>query len=348
MTDDMDDVPRSGTTRLLAAAATVATGFLALRALARRARTIELAGRVALVTGGSRGLGLVIARELAARGVRLAICSRDRDELDRAVQSLRARGADVRAIACDVGEENEVARMIETVEQEFGRLDLLINNAGVIQVGPPELMTHDDYERAMRVHFWGPLHTIQAALPVMRRNGGGRIVNISSIGGKISLAHLLPYAASKFALSGLSQAMRATLAHENIYVTTVYPGLMRTGSPRNAEVRGRHEAEYAWFSIADALPGLTMSATRAAHKIVEACRRGDAELIMPVHYKAAAIAHTVFPELSADLLALMERALPSSSGNGNELRKGWQSTSKLSPSVLTRLGDRAARRNNEM
>ena len=348
MTSHTDHSTNGGPGRLLTAAAAITGGLLVLRALTKRARTIELAGRVALVAGGSRGLGLVIARELASRGARVVICARDQPELDRAVLDLEARGAEVRGVACDVGDENDVARMMDTVEQEFGRLDVLINNAGVIQVGPPELMREDDYEQAMRIHFWGPLRTTQAALPLMRRRREGRIVNITSIGGKIPVAHLLPYSASKFALAGFSKGIRAPLAKENIFVTTVFPGLMRTGSPRHAQLRGDHEAEYAWFSIADSLPGLTTSATRAARQIVDACRRGDAELIMPFQYRIAAIAHTLFPELAADLLTLAERALPSSAGEDDALRFGWESTSSLSPSLLTRLGDRAAQRNNEL
>lgn len=336
-----------GVRRFLAPAAILAAGF-ALRTLIRRARTIDLAGRVVLVTGGSRGLGLEIAREVADQGAQVVICARDGDELVRAVADLEARGAEVLAIPCDVSDRDDVARMMSNIERHLGRLDVLINNAGIIQVGPADVMQPEDYARTMQIHFWGPLHTMEAAIPLMRRQDDGRIVNISSIGGRIPVAHLLPYTASKFALAGLSQGMRSALMRENIYVTTVFPGLMRTGSPRNAELRGRHQAEYAWFSIADNLPGLTINSRRAARKIVAACRRGDAELTMPAQYRLATIAQTLFPEIAADVLALGERALPSSSGGAHTLRRGQQSTSSLSPSLLTALGDRAAARNNEL
>ena len=344
--DEFDELGRDRPRYLLPVA--LLAGGLALRALIRRSRTIDLAGRVVLITGGSRGLGLEIARELAAQGARIVICARDEDELVRAVADLDARGADAFAIACDIGDRDDVGRMMTNIERHAGGLDVLINNAGIIQVGPADLMQYEDYERTMRIHFWGPLHTMQAAIPIMRKQGEGRIVNISSIGGRIPVAHLLPYTASKFALAGLSQGMRGALLRDNIYVTTVFPGLMRTGSPRNAELRGRHEAEYAWFSIADNLPGLTINSRRAARKIVAACRRGDAELVMPVQYRAAVIGQALLPELAADLLAAAERALPSSSGGSVALQKGLESTSRLSPSVLTLLGDRAAGRNNEL
>ena len=157
-------------------------------------------------------------------------------------------------------------------------VDVLINNAGVIQVGPLEHMEHEDFENAMATHFWGPLHLMLELIPSMRRRGFGRIVNISSIGGRVAVPHLAPYSASKFALTGLSDAVRAELAPYGIRVTTVCPGLMRTGSPMNAQVKGQHEAEYAWFAIADSLPGFSMSAERAADQILSACAHGDPEL----------------------------------------------------------------------
>src|SRR5204862_108983 len=148
--------------------------------------------------------------------------------------------------------------------------------------------------------FWGPLYATCAVLPQMRARRDGRIVNISSIGGRVGIPHLVPYSASKFALVGLSEGLRAELAKDNIIVTTVCPGLMRTGSPRNATFKGRHRAEYAWFSISDALPVLTMSAERAAQKIVTACKRGDAELVLTIQAKLAAMFHGLFPGLTAD------------------------------------------------
>ena len=173
-------------------------------------------------------------------------------------------------------------------------------------------------------------------------------MNVTSIGGKISVPHLVPYSASKFAAVGLSQGLRAELAKEGIVVTTVCPGLMRTGSPRHAEFKGRHRAEYAWFSVSDALPGLSMSSERAATLIVDACRRGDAELIMPLPARLASIVHGLAPGVTADVLALINRLLPGPGGVGTGRRKGHESESLISPSPLTALGDAAARRNNQI
>ncbi len=318
------------------------------RATARRRRRIDLAGRVALVTGGSRGLGLVLARELAAQGARVVICARDEAELARARVDLVRRGADAVAIPCDVTDESQVREMLGHVRQRLGQVEILINNAGMIQVGPADVMTLGDYEQALRVHLRGPLLTTFGVLPDMRRRGEGRIVNIASVGGKISVAHLLPYSTSKFALVGFSSGLRAALTREGIYVTTVCPGLMRTGSPRNASFKGQHRDEFAWFSIADSLPLASMRAGRAAARIVDACRHGDAELVMPLPTWLAVKLHALAPGLGADALSLADRALPGPGGIGTEARPGSQSESRWSPSLLTRLGDEAAERNNEV
>ncbi len=323
-------------------------GLMAARALWRRGREFDFADKVVLITGGSRGLGLVLARELAQAGARLALCARDPEELERARADLAARGARVQVFPCDVTDRAQVAEWVRVARDHYGRIDVLVNNAGVIEVGPVEVQTLADFEEAMRTHFWGPLHTILAVLPEMKRQRAGRIVNISSIGGKIGVPHLVPYSASKFALVGLSEGLRAELMKDGIVVTTVCPGLMRTGSPRNATFKGRHRAEYAWFSISDALPVTSMQAERAARQIIAACKRGDAEAILSTQAVAAVKFHALFPELSADLRALANQLLPAPGGIGVLHAKGKDSESELAPSLLTALGDRAAERNNEL
>jgi short-subunit dehydrogenase len=200
----------------------------------------------------------------------------------------------------------------------------------------------------MKTHFWAPLYTMLAVLPDMRRRRDGRIVNISSIGGKISVPHLIPYNASKFALTGLSEGLRAELRKDGIVVTTVCPGLMRTGSPVNANFKSQHRAEHLWFSLSDALPGFSISAERAAQQLLAACARGDAEIVLSLPAKVAVTFHGLFPGLTADILGLVNELLPGPGGIGSQSVKGKDSTSALSPSWLTRLSDRAALRNNEL
>lgn len=336
---------KSSTALTLAAAG--AGAWLAWRAY-RTAYGYDFRDKVAVVTGGSRGLGLVLARQLAEAGARLAICARDAAELERARTELAARGAEVLAEPCDVTDRAQADAFIAAVAGHFGRIDVLINNAGVIEVGPLEEMTLADFEEAMATHFWGPLYLTLAALPGMRRRRAGRIVNITSIGGRLAVPHLVPYDASKFALVGLSEGLRAELAKDGIVVTTVVPGLMRTGSPRNAFFKGRHREEYTWFSLGDALPLLSVSAESAARQTLNACRRGDADLVISVPAKLQAAFHGLLPGLTADLLGLANRFLPGPGGIGRQRAPGKESQSALSPSWLTGLNERAAVQNNEL
>ena len=332
--------------QLLAAGAAVAT-LLVGRALLRRWRRWDLAGRTVLVSGGSRGLGLIIARELVRQGARVAISGRDEQTLERARAELERTGVAI-AVRADVTKQADVDRMVREVQARLGPIDAVINNAGAIAVGPVEVMDLQDYQDAMDTNFWGPLYVTLAVLPEMRRRRAGRIVNVASIGGKISVPHLVPYSASKFALVGLSEGLRAELARDGIQVTTVCPGLMRTGSPRHALFKGRHQAEYAWFSISDSLPGISMDAERAARQIVSALRYGTAETVLSVPAKLGAKVHDLFPGFTADMLGLVNRLLPAAGGEAPRTRrKGEQSASAVSPSWLTQLGDRAARRFNQ-
>jgi NAD(P)-dependent dehydrogenase (short-subunit alcohol dehydrogenase family) len=324
------------------------TGAFVLKSVFGSLRQYDFRDKTVLITGGSRGLGLVMAREFAREGARLAICARDEQELEQARMDLEKFGVDVLSVPCDVTNRESVNKMIATVNDRFGAIDVLINNAGVIQVGPIEVMTPEDFEQAMQAHFWGPLNTILAVLPSMRRRKAGRIVNISSIGGKVSVPHLVPYSASKFALVGLSKGLRAELIKDGIFVTTVCPGLMRTGSPRNADFKGKHRFEYAWFSISDALPLLTVSAENAARQIVDACRQGRGELVISIPAKVAVKFDALFPELTSQMLALTNRFLPGAGGVGTERMKGRDSASAWSPSWLTTLNEEAALRNNEV
>ena len=343
-TRDYDD---DGNSALLLKAAAGLGLFFGIRALVRQHRWYDLAGKAVVITGGSRGLGLVLAREFGALGARVAICARDEAELARAKFDLRERNVSVEAIACDVTRPADVQAMVREVVGRFGGIDVLVNNAGVIQVGPMEVMTEDDYREAMDVHYWAPLRTILETLPVLRARGGGRIVNISSIGGKVAAPHLLPYTGSKFALTGLSEGLRVELKKDNIYVTTVCPGLMRTGSPRNAYFKGQHRDEYAWFAISDSLPLTSMDAARAARRVVLACQRGESEVVLSIQAKLAVKFHALFPGLATEINSLVNRLLPAPGGIYEQRVKGKQSESFLAPSVLTALSEKAARANNE-
>jgi NAD(P)-dependent dehydrogenase (short-subunit alcohol dehydrogenase family) len=311
-------------------------------------RRYSFRGKSVLITGGSRGLGLEIARLLAEEGAYLVIVGRNATTLESARVELEKLGGCVHAIPCDVRNREEIQSAVDEAVRQFGRLDVLINNAGIIQAGPFEKMTLKDYENAMATHAWGPLYAMLKAVPQMRKQGGGRIVNISSIGGKLGVPHFLPYVMSKFALAGLSEGLGAEAARLGIHVTTVYPGLMRTGSHVNASFKGNNRREFAWFSIAAGFPLLSINASRAALQIVEACRAGREQIVITPTARAATVARAVTPTLVERSLRWMDAVLPAAGDTPDDaVHTGWESRSWISPSKLTRLADQAIERNNE-
>jgi NAD(P)-dependent dehydrogenase (short-subunit alcohol dehydrogenase family) len=254
-------------------------------------------GQIVLISGGSRGLGLALADRYARAGARLVLASRDHEELSRARCTLLARKAaqspdDILLIPCDLTDAAQATTLIEHAIDHFGRIDVLINNAGIIEVGPVENQPLAAYRRAMATNFFAALYTTHAALPhlLRRRPGTGdaAIVNIASIGGKFAIPHLLPYVASKFALTGFSEGLHAELRHKGIRVTTVCPGLMRTGGEDHAQFVGNIDAERRWFNFAARTPGITVSAKYAANRIFRAVESGRAEItISPQAWVAA-------------------------------------------------------------
>ena len=279
--------------------------------------------RIALISGGSRGLGLEIAKQICARGGKVALLARDAKELGRAKSDLEHFGTEVLTVQCDLLETAQIQSAVQQTLERFRKIDILINNAGIIEVGPLGHMQFKDFDRAMRLHFWAPFVLQFLIVPRMRAQGGGHIVNISSIGGRVAVPHMVPYSASKFALTGFSDAIRSDLARDNIYVTTVTPGMMRTGSHVHAMFKGDHAAEYRWFDWSRKLPFASISAERAARKIVNACAHGKPILIMPFTARLIIAANALFPNLMARMMKMFSRSLPAEvSQSGNEARSG--------------------------
>lgn len=306
-------VARSTGWELPALALSVA-GALALAAgigRSRRRRAAALRGQVAVVIGGTRGLGLAIARALVDAGCRVAICGRDQHTAERARADLIARGGDVLAAACDAGDEVEARRFLELVTANMGRVDVLVTVAATIRVAPIEATSARDFERAMDDVFWSAAYPTLAVLPIMRRLGGGRIAHVTSIGGVIAVPHLVPYSAAKFAEVGFSEGVRAEVAKDGIAVTTIVPGLMRTGSHLHARFAGRPHAEYAWFGAGATSPFPAISAERAARAIVRAIARGDRRAVIGAPARIAERAHALWPSLVDRMAALAARLLPS-------------------------------------
>lgn len=339
----------SRTTRILAGAAALGATALAVRELWAWSAEDNLAGEVVLITGGSRGLGLALAREFAKRGCLLAICARDSQDLEAAARDLKSGGARVLNCRCDVSQQDQVDDMIRTVVEHYGRIDILVNNAGIIEVGPVENMRIADFERAMNVIFWGTVRPTLATLPAMLSRGSGRIVNISSIGGKVGVPHLLPYTSAKFAVAGFTEGLAAELKSKRIQVTGIYPGLMRTGSFVQADFKGDHEREARWFTLSSTSPLATISARRAARQIVKCVAKGETSKVLSVPAKVLERFHALFPAGTAGLLGLASQWLLPEPTSGSETRSGKELWKGMHPAIrtLSALGIRAMRKYNQ-
>ncbi len=309
----------------------VGLGALLLRALRHRD---TLAGKVVLIAGASRGLGMDLARRCLERGAKVAILSRNPRALKKAAVDL---GGNVYAVTADVADGSGIKHAVALVNKHFGQIDVYMHVAGQIVVGPAKTMDMSDYRASLTTHVLGAIHGVNAVLPQMRERKAGRIVLIGSFGGKIAMPHMLPYTVGKFALTGYGQGLNAELANDGISVTTVSPGLMRTGSPRNADFKGQYEKEYAWFKIADSLPLLSLDSATAARRIVRACERRRAELMMMPLGTPLLVLRTLSPELFAGVLSLLNRALPRTLTNSHRSHKGYESESALTRSRMTAL-----------
>lgn len=322
--------------KLLLGMAGVGGIALATRALLRQSRKIDLKGRVVVVTGSSSGFGLIIARQAAMRGAKLVLAARGSDMLRAAETELREIGAEVIAVPTDLTDEGQARNLIARAIERFGRVDILINNAGIISVGPVETMTVADYKAALETNFWGELYTTLAVLPHMRAAKSGRIANVVSVGGKFAVPHLLPYSVSKFALTGLTEGLRSELAKEKILVTGIYPGTIRTGGHAHAEFKGDKNAEYTWFALSDTVPVVSTAADYAATKLWDAVLHGDPEVVIGWNARLAVVAHSLFPEWTVELLGVVNRFLPQAKALHGAATRGEDLTGKI-PDMLNKI-----------
>lgn len=309
---------------------------------------------LALIAGASRGLGLLVARELGRQGHRLVICARSADELAAARQLLEEQALEVHTEVCDVADAAAVATLVDDIEARLGPIEVTVVVAGVIQVGPLASMTRQHFEDAISIMLWGPINVALAVTEKMRPRGRGRVGIVTSVGGLISVPHLLPYSTAKFGAVGFSTGLRAELAGTGVKVTTITPGLLRTGSHLRADFVGRHGAEFGWFSLGASLPLVAMDAERAARQIVTAVLAGRAFLVLTPLAKIGMRVNGLAPSVTAGLMGAMGRLLPAAprEGTGQTLA-GWQARETMRPGGrkiidgLTTLGRSAARRWNE-
>lgn len=334
----------------LAQSAALLVGALLVSRTLRKAVIAELHGQVVLITGGSRGLGLLLAREFARQGCDVIICARVQEELDQAQVQLQEWGVGVIALLCDVSDKAQVDGMIETVMERYGYVDILVNNAGTIQVTPIQSARLNDFQQAMDTMFWGGLYTTMALLPHMQERRSGHIVNVTSVGGKVAVPHLLPYVAAKFAMTGFSEGLTAELSGSGVQVTTIIPGLMRTGSYLNAFFKGHQQDEFRWFSLGDNLPFVSIDAEAAARAIVEAVKRGDAEYILTIPAKGLTRFYGLLPNVAIRIMGWVVRGLLPSATNNQVTERGMEIDKRVNEPLfdwLTRWGRVAAERFNQ-
>src|SRR4051794_20527289 len=253
------------TPAVLTTSGALLTAALASSALRKPKPIWSASGKVVVITGSSRGLGLNLAEQFALAGARVVLSARDASELERGKNQILSRRASIHSdqiliITSDFSRPEDCKRLIEQATNNWGRVDVLINSVGTIHVGPIEQLPLETYREAMEIHYFAMVQTTYAVLPQMLQRGEGRIVNITSIGGKVPVPHLAAYVGSKFAAVGFSETLNAEMRSKGVHVTTVCPGLMRTGSYPNAIVVGHREREYRWFSLSASLPGLAHSA----------------------------------------------------------------------------------------
>jgi short-subunit dehydrogenase len=195
---------------------------------------MDISGKVTIITGASAGIGLATARRFAAAGARLALVARSAKKLDALADELRRQGHDALALPADMRDRAAVKQMVEQAFQHYGRIDILINNAGQAAAGTVAEVSLDNFLSIIELNVFGPLAAMQAAVPRMRESGGGLIINISSMVSKMHIPGLGAYAATKSALNILSDTARGELAADNIHVITVYPRLTATDFGKNS------------------------------------------------------------------------------------------------------------------
>lgn len=285
-------------------------------------------GKTVGITGGSRGLGLALAKNFLLDGASVHLIARDSAELEKAREILQQFGPaeNIHLVPCDITIRAELTNAVTKIYRTSACIDLWINDAGAILVGPFDSMTMEDFDAQMRLHLYANIQATQELLPIFRRQKQGQIVNICSLGGRVAIPHMLPYDTSKFALAGFSQGITAELAQDNISVTTVFPATLRTGSPLQALFKGDMQKEFAWFANADVMPGLSMDADEAAKAILEAAREQRTELILPALGRLRLLAEVLLPELMAVSMSALNQILPQK--NSLEMKTGAELKTK--------------------
>jgi short-subunit dehydrogenase len=251
--------------------------------------TKDVKNKVVIITGASSGIGRALAERLAARGAKLVLAARRQDRLAALSNELKTKhNADCLPLTIDVSNPDDTARMISETLRHFGRLDVLVNNAGVLYMESILTMPLADMHKMMDTNFWPLIHTVRQAAPALSQSRG-QVINIGSGAGRRGLSYMAAYSATKFALTGLTESMRVELAPQKIAFTTVYPGGVETEMPAGVD-RTKLPPNYPAH-----IHGI--SAERVAKAVEKAIKYRSLEVYVPWWVKYAAYLSVIFPEL---------------------------------------------------
>lgn len=235
----------------------------------------QLAGQVAIITGGTRGIGLAIAKAFARHGMHVAVCARRKEQLQDAVRQLEALGNEVLGIPCDVTNAAEVEHLVNETLKRFGRVDVLVNNAGTGGYGPIDQTTEEDLQKVLDVNLKGVFLASRAVFPIMREKRKGYIITIASICGKEAYAEISAYCASKFAAVGFTEALLKEGIDNGVRTTSICPGMVDTEMVEGAGVP--HEEMLKADDIAEACMFLLALSDKAVVKEIVMQRAGAIE-----------------------------------------------------------------------
>ncbi len=197
-----------------------------------------------LITGASQGIGKATSLLFASKGYDIIMAARTPDRLEAAAKEVRSHGHQALTIPTDVRDPKQVETLVQKALEHFGTIDVLINNAGLYISGPVEEFSLDDWHQAIDLNLWGYIHTIHALLPHFLERKRGTIVNVSSIGGQVPIAYLVPYSTSKFAVTGLTRSLHGELAPKGIHVGGIYPNIIKSDFMERAIFRGKNADDF--------------------------------------------------------------------------------------------------------
>jgi short-subunit dehydrogenase len=251
---------------------------------------LRLAGRTVLITGASSGIGRETAREFARQRAHVVLASRRRDKLEALAAELIDYPGRRLVAPTDVSDRLSVEALVRRTVEEFDTLDVLVNNAGVGLFAPVAEGSLENMHRLFNVNFWGAVHCIQAAVPYMRRQGRGHIVNVASVAGKVAAPYMGIYSATKFALTAISDALRSELTATGIHVSTVYPGLTDTSFQENMQREVELPDPPAYLR--------TVRPSAVARRIAQAVRWNLRDAYVSLEDFAAVVAYPLAPALA--------------------------------------------------